>query len=63
MLVSDYIYQVPTYLKLPCLGPWPAFAYLIRLDYFMHTAHTHSMETHSMEKVPSMENFSINQTE
>ena len=27
------------------------------------TAHTHTMETHSMEKVPSMENFSINQTE
>ena len=27
------------------------------------TVHTHSMETHSMEKVPSMENFSINQTE
>ncbi len=26
-------------------------------------AHTHTMETHSMEKVPSMENFSINQTE
>ena len=29
----------------------------------MNTAHTHTMETHSMEKVPSMENFSINQTE
>ena len=28
-----------------------------------NTAHTHTMETHSMEKVPSMENFSINQTE
>ena len=27
------------------------------------TAHTHTVETHSMEKVPSMENFSINQTE
>ena len=27
------------------------------------TAHTHTLETHSMEKVPSMENFSINQTE
>ena len=27
------------------------------------TVHTHSMETHSMEKVPSMEKFSINQTE
>ena len=24
------------------------------------TVHTHSMETHSMEKVPSMEKFSIN---
>ena len=30
---------------------------------FAFTAHTHTMETHSMEKVPSMENFSINQTE
>ena len=29
----------------------------------MNTAHTHTMETHSMEKVPSMENFSIYQTE
>ena len=29
----------------------------------LYTAHTHTMETHSMEKVPSMENFSINQTE
>ena len=29
----------------------------------VHTAYTHTMETHSMEKVPSMENFSINQTE
>ena len=29
----------------------------------LNTAHTHTMETHSMEKVPSMENFSINQTE
>ena len=28
-----------------------------------NTAHTHTMETHSMEKVPSMEKFSINQTE
>ena len=27
------------------------------------TGNAHSMETHSMEKVPSMENFSINQTE
>ena len=27
------------------------------------TVHTHSMEIHSMEKVPSMEKFSINQTE
>ena len=23
------------------------------------TAHTHAMETHSMEKVPSMENFQL----
>ena len=30
---------------------------------YISTAHTHSMETHSMEKVPSMENYSINQTE
>ena len=30
---------------------------------FISTAHTHTMETHSMEKVPSMEKFSINQTE
>ena len=35
-----------------------------RIDInFDSTAHTHTMETHSMEKVPSMENFSINQTE
>ena len=32
-------------------------------DTYDNTAHTHTMETHSMEKVPSMENFSINQTE
>ena len=36
--------------------------YLQRKMY-ISTAHTHTMETHSMEKVPSMENFSINQTE
>ena len=35
-----------------------------QLPKYLHsTAHTHTMETHSMEKVPSMENFSINQTE
>ena len=33
------------------------------MHLFSNTVHTHSMETHSMEKVPSMENFSINQTE
>ena len=35
----------------------------IKLVAKLITAHTHTMETHSMEKVPSMENFSINQTE
>ena len=33
------------------------------MHLFSNTVHTHSMETHSMEKVPSMENVSINQTE
>ena len=36
---------------------------VIMAGLYRYTAHTHTMETHSMEKVPSMENFSINQTE
>ena len=42
-----------------------SISYLQNFEYISYgsTAHTHTMETHSMEKVPSMENFSINQTE
>ena len=39
---------------------WPTLQHFFSIKT---TAHTHTMETHSMEKVPSMENFSINQTE
>ena len=39
----------------------PNFVFVFKIE--ISTAHTHTMETHSMEKVPSMENFSIDQTE
>ena len=32
--------------------------YFFPMYITISTAHTHTMETHSMEKVPSMENFS-----
>ena len=43
--------------------PYFEYEIIFYLLAFLSTAHNHTMETHSMEKVPSMEIFSINQTE
>lgn len=69
---SDYLRKKPGHVVDPDLflvvallevSKYVFLCYCKVFSYYIYTAHTHTMETHSMEKVPSMENFSINQTE